>query len=141
VAYRLVESSSDIVVESEAADLGGALVYLAQGFSHVVTAGSRVEPKHARTVRVSADGDLPDLAVAFVNELIFLFDTEGFLPSDGALDVRRVDGTLEAAGTLQGEAFHPDRHRRGTEVKAATLHEAQLVKDSQSARARILLDL
>lgn len=141
VAYRLVESSSDIIVESEAADLGGALVYLAQAFSHVVTAGTRIEPKKARRLRVEVDGGLADLAVAFVNELIFLFDTEQFLPADGTLDVAKGPKGHVASGTLQGEAFDASRHAVGTEVKAATLHDALLVKDGRSARARVLLDL
>jgi len=141
LSYRLVESSSDIVVESEGADLGGALVGLAQGFSHVVTAGTRIEPKKSRKVRIETSAGLGDLAVAFVNELIFLFDTERFLPRDGSIQVRAAGEGHVAEGTLQGEAFDPKRHSFGTEVKAATLHEAVLVQEQRSARARVLLDL
>lgn len=140
LSYRLVESSSDVILESEAADLGGALVFLAQGFSHVVTAGTKLEPKEQREVRVEREGGLGDLAVAFVNELIFLFDTARFLPVDGTIRVS-IGKTNVASGTLHGETFDPGRHAVGTEVKAATLHEAVLVKDGRSARARVLLDL
>jgi protein archease len=141
VGYRLVESSSDVVIESEAGDLGEALVFLAQAFSHVVTAGTRIEPADARQVEVTSEGGLADLAVAFVNELIFLFDTQRFLPVEGTLEVSKGPDGHVARGTLKGEAFDPERHALGTEVKAATLHDALLVKDKRSARARVLLDL
>lgn len=139
VGYRLVESSSDVVLESEAVDLGAALVFLAQGFSHVVTAGAKVEPRFPRRIEVQAP-DPGRLAVAFVQELIYLFDTEAFLPAGGALDVA-LDGTCTARGSLRGDRFDPHRFPSGTEVKAATLHEALLLKDEKSARARVLLDL
>jgi SHS2 domain-containing protein len=141
VGYRLIESSSDIVVESEAHDLGGALVGLAQAFSHIVTAGSPIQARGSQRVEVSSGGSLGNLAVAFVQELIFLFDTKQFVPADGTFTVTSRGGRHVAQGTLRGETFDRARHASGTEVKAATLHDAVLAVDGQGARARVLLDL
>lgn len=139
--HRLVESSSDIIVEAEAPDLGSTLVAIAQGFTDITTAGSTVTDAVEERIHVHVDRDLPALAVAFVNELIFLFATKSFLPAGGDLDVAKKKGRWHAEGTLTGDRFDPQRHGAGTEVKAATLHDAVLERGPKGARASVLLDL
>lgn len=141
MGYRLVESSSDVVIEAEGPDLEAALLGLAAGFAHITTAGTPIRATEQRGIRAKASGDLAALAVAFVDELIFLFGTEGFLPAGGALRVASRGGTHQVEGELRGERFDPARHALGTEVKAATWHEAVLEGRGGRARARVLVDL
>lgn len=142
VGYRLVGSSSDIVVEADGPDPGRVLVELARAFTDVTTAGGRADARERVPIAVEAPGDLPRLAVAFVNELVYLFATRFFLPTDGHLAVQpRPEGGHRAWGELRGERFDAARHSLGTEVKAATYHEAAFEATAAGARARLLLDL
>jgi len=97
----------------------------------------RVRPRVERTVR--AEGrDAPELVVAFLNELLALEETEGFL---GRTIVARVGGRppTSVVATLRGEPFDPRRHVARTEVKAVTYHD--LVFDPRRGRARVIVDL
>jgi SHS2 domain-containing protein len=96
-----------------------------------------VRPREARSV--SAEGrDPAELAVAFLNALLLLEETDGFL---GRRIVARVRGrpSTSVVARVVGEPFDPDRHVGRTEVKAITYHD--LVFDVRAGRARVIVDL
>lgn len=139
--FQLEASSSDIWIEASGRDPGQALVEVARAFTQVSAPDSVVEPREIHMVEVGPKADLPSLAVAFVNELVFLFSTQQFLPSEGDLEVTHDPAGHKLNGTLRGERFDPNRHRAGTEVKAATLHEATFQEAAEQTQVRLLLDL
>jgi len=141
MSHRLVESSSDIVVEANAPDLGQALVEVARAFTEVTLAQGTALDRRAEAIDVESRGDLPLLAVRFVNQLVYLLNTRGFLPRGGEVRVSHERGLWRATGELRGDTLDPKRHSVGSEVKAATLHEAVCQEDAQGARVRLLLDL
>jgi len=81
------------------------------------------------------------LLVDFLNELIFLFDTERFLT--GRVDVEHV--RLEKPARLQakllGEVHDPARHSARTEVKAATFHDIEIRRTPAGLEAVVVFDL
>lgn len=140
--FKILASSSDTIVEGTGPTMGDALLGVALGFSHVTTAGAKVKPEHERPIDVKTEGaDAALLAVAFANELVYLFSVHGFLAADGRLEVARKGDGWRCSGVLRGEAFNPARHSFGTEVKAATMHEPVLQTKPEGAMARVLLDL
>jgi SHS2 domain-containing protein len=141
LTYRLFDFSSDVGVEAEARSVPLALIDLGRGLAHVVSDGSKIEPAKERAVDVEGTPDLPGTAVAFLNELAFLFDTEQFLVADGELVVEKADDVIRVRGTLLGEAFDPARHQAGRGVKAATYHDAMYIVKNGMHRFRIVLDL
>lgn len=142
VTYRVRSASGDVAIEASGATVGAVLVELGRGLSHVQTAGSPLEARQRRLFRLEPPTtDLPGLAVAFVNELIFLFDTEGFLLAGGELHLDKAGTAQRIEGVLFGDRFDPQRHQYGTEVKAATYHEAVLKEERKGARGRLVLDL
>jgi SHS2 domain-containing protein len=96
-----------------------------------------VRPREERVVRASGR-DPAELAVAFLNALLVLEETDGFLG-------RRVAATThgrpptEVTARVLGEPFDPERHTGRTEVKAVTYHG--LVFDPRAGRARVIVDL
>lgn len=142
VGYRLFDFSGDVGVEATAPLPEQALVELGRGLSHVLTDGSPVRPLKAQDVSLDPGPDWTATAVAFLNELIFLFDTEQFLVADGILRiVLDGHGRRRITGTLRGETFDRERHRSGRGVKAATFHDAAYVQERGIHRFRIVLDL
>jgi SHS2 domain-containing protein len=111
-------------------ELGEALV-------GVMTDRQKVRPLEHRSVSVSAADPL-GLAVAFLSELVVLFQVDGFLPRSVRVRARgRRGADLEA--DLVGELFDPDRRPRRIEVKAVTLHKGLF--DPRAGQARIILDI
>jgi SHS2 domain-containing protein len=117
-----------------ASDLFSAL---GVGLFALTTDLRRVRLRDQRTVRASAD-DPAALVVAFLNELIGLSQSEGFL---GRRVRAHTVGTPPTAvlATVEGESFDPARHSSRMEVKAATFHHLEL--DLTRYRARVIVDI
>lgn len=96
-----------------------------------------VRPREERVVRASGR-EAAELVVGFLNALLVLEETDGFLG-------RRIAATtrgrppVEVTARLLGERFDPERHTARTEVKAVTYHG--LVFDPRAGRARAIVDL
>ena len=86
----------------------------------------------------ASGGDAAELVVAFLNELLVLEETEGFLGRE--IHARSIGAPPTAVvASVSGERFDPARHARRKEVKAITLHG--LVFDPGRGRARVIVDI
>ncbi len=140
MAYRIEDSSGDVVVQSDHEDAGGALVDLARGIADLQTGGSSVRRRQERTVEVTGR-DAAALLVAFANDVIYAFEADGFLVAGGELEYQNDAASKRVRGVLHGEAFDRDRHESGVEVKAATFHDLRFDHDDDRWHLRLLLDL
>jgi SHS2 domain-containing protein len=127
--YRFVEHTAELEVELEASSAEGVLEEALRAFAELAgrADGELVE----RTVDLSAP-DLPALLATWLDELLFLADTEHLVPESAAISVSgtRVTGRVRA--------------RRGDPrplVKAVTLHRLRLRPESGSWRGRVVLDV
>jgi SHS2 domain-containing protein len=92
-----------------------------------------VRPREERAISASAE-DPPGLLVAYLNQLVLLHDTEGFVAR--SVEVRLVGAPPSAlVASLRGERFDPGRHPSHEQVKAVTWHDLQLDLVGGSARA------
>jgi SHS2 domain-containing protein len=78
------------------------------------------------------------LLVAWLNELIFLFDTRAFVGKRAHVRFP-VDNRLE--GEVWGEEFDPKRHRSGLLVKAATYHQLGVKRKDDLWEAEVIFDI
>ena len=85
-----------------------------------------------------ASSDREALAVDWLNDLLFRYEAEGFLPKEFEVSVDQTGTALEARCT--GERADPARHRLGTAVKAATYH-ALKVSEGGECRVQVVLDI
>lgn len=136
--YRFFDHTGDFGVELKAPDAGQALAAFARSFLDLLTdAPATVAEVGEREVEL--DGmDLADLMVNLGNELIFLFEVEGFLCA--RLEVEEVEEDYLAA-VLHGEVFDPARHPIARPVKAVTHHGACAETTPDGVEARIIYDL
>lgn len=96
-----------------------------------------VSPREERAIEV--DGfDATDLLVALGNELLCLFESEGWLAA--RVEVDAIDETHLAA-TARGEPFDPARHPIARPVKAVTHHGALAEESGGAWRGRLVFDL
>lgn len=89
-----------------------------------------------REIRIEDAGDLEGLLVGWLNELLFIFDSEGFVG-------KRFDLRFSENGPLKVRAYgavvSPDLIFG--EIKAATYHEIQIMKKDGAFEARVILDV
>ena len=82
-----------------------------------------VEPEDSIEVAVQS-GDRDALVVDWLNELLYRFDAEGFLPCEIEVAVDEASNSLTAR--CLGETAEPGRHVMLTDVKAATYHDLEI---------------
>jgi SHS2 domain-containing protein len=92
-----------------------------------------------RTLEVVVEGlDQEMLLVEWLNHLLYLYDTESFLPR--RIEVLEITPTRLRA-RLHGEPLDPQRHILKTGVKAATYHQLTLTPPPPRWQARVIVDL
>jgi SHS2 domain-containing protein len=98
---------------------------------------SAVAAAESREVMAQAE-TLEALLVAWINELLYLHDVEGFTLHE--VETVQLEGN-RVHGRLSGEPVDLARHPRGILVKAATFHELALEQAPGRVEARVVLDI
>jgi SHS2 domain-containing protein len=134
-AFRLLEHTADMGIEAQAASCEELFVQAAKGLLAVL-AGSAdsMIPIRVLTLEVAA-GDVEELLVVWLNELLYLIQTKGMWPQDITLTDMKP-GSLEARLAVVPLTGDPQR-----EIKAATYHHLMVSCRQGLWRARVYLDL
>jgi len=139
MSFKITTDTGDAGLTAEAATPGALLADLAAGFA-MLACGGPLEKNNSRTVSLKAETP-ESLIVNFLNELVFLADTEGFLAAAAEVSASFKPGACELEATLLGEPLAFERHQRGLLVKAATYHGLKIERAGGLWRAAIILDI
>lgn len=136
-SFTVLDTGGDVGLHLTAPDLSGLFRSAAAGFCFLVTNPESVRSVDQIYVSLEA-GDREELLVSWINEMIFLLDTRGFLP--GRADILSLSDT-QVSATLHGEVFQADRHERRLLVKAATYHGLFIRRTAEGLDGEVVLDL
>jgi SHS2 domain-containing protein len=127
--YRFVEHTGELELDLEAGSAEGVLAEALRAFCEL--AGTGAGPAVEREVELDAP-DTPALLAAWLDELLFLAETEQLLPVDAEL---AVSGS-SVAGTMRLREGEPRPL-----VKAVTLHRLRFRPENGVWRGRVVLDV
>ena len=149
--FRVLDVSGDIGLEAYGATAPEAFVNAAAGMYSLITNVGAVREK--KTITVTAESiSLEGLLVSWLNELIFHFDTYGFigkritvdeftaslaLPPEG----RGMEESCRIRATVSGEGFDPGRHEGKLLIKAATYHRLKVEKKDDRWQIDVIFDM
>ncbi len=134
--YEIVDHTADIAIVARGTNVGEAFASAGRALLNLVTDPDGVAEVEQRRIELSAD-DLEDLLVAWLNELIYLFDAENLLL--GGFDVR-LAGDSRLVATVRGERVDKTRHQIKLGVKAATHHMLE-IDHGDGVRLQVLFDI
>lgn len=117
--YEFFDDAGDIGVRLRSETLHGLFVHASAAFTDSITALREIEPKRPEEVDVDAP-ELDLLLVDFLSELLYRFDTRGWLTREAEVELHEKDGGWSLQGTLRGERFDPPRHPVKAAVKAVS---------------------
>ena len=135
--YQLLEHTADLAVVGRGRDLAEALQWLAIGMFSVLADLDAVFPRESIDVEVSS-ADRESLAVDWLNELLFRYEAEGFLPRKFSVAVDESGTSLRARCT--GEPADAERHSTRPAVKAATYHALEVTHNGEW-RVHVVVDI
>ena len=135
--YATFDHTADIGLEAWGATFGEALAEAGLGLQAIMLDGGSVCPHDTRMLQVAAD-DSAALLVAWLSELIYMFDTDGWLWADFEISVADA---CRLSATARGETFDEARHQLGVGVKAVSYHDVAVHFEPDAARVRVILDV
>ena len=133
-AYREIPHTADLAIEVWGSSLEELFKNAGLALCDLVTGDSVIEGREEK--RVSAEGvDLVDLFVNFLSELHYLIFGKGFVYNSLSVE---LSSQKEARATLIGEKA-PEKLE--FEIKAVTYHMAEVWKDGDLWKARVVFDV
>lgn len=133
------EHTADLGLRVTGTDLADLFQAAAEGlFDAIVANRDAVRDLESESVALTAE-TLPDLLLAWLNELIFRSETRHRLYRRFEVTVDESSPRLEA--TIVGEPIDRDRHVLDHEVKAATHHGVLLEPGPDGWIAEVIVDI
>jgi len=137
--YRILseEATADLAFEAygdslkELFENAGIVVF------NIMTDISKVEKKTEKRIEKKSE-DLKSLLYDFLEELIFLHDSENLVFSEIKVDEIKNNHIV---ATVKGEKFDRSKHESRSLVKAVTYFGMEIKEDNGKWRAKVTLDL
>jgi SHS2 domain-containing protein len=93
------------------------------------------------SMRLSAP-DLETLLVRWINELVFLIQGDGFVPTGAEMRIEEAgEGDFFLEARLTGASLDLEGYGWQGELKSATFHGLEVTRDSSGWRAQVILDV
>lgn len=135
--YEVFEHTADVGLHAYGSTLPELFIHGAQGMESLMVSPEQVRLQVSR--EITAEGrDVVSLLIAWLNELIFLFDTEYLIFREFEID-SLTETYLK--GRASGEPYDAQRHDLSSAIKAVTWHEAAVERTAEGYKARIIFDI
>jgi SHS2 domain-containing protein len=134
--FKVLDHTADVGIIAYGTDLKQAFANAARGMFSLITELKNVRDVLQREVAVNA-ADRESLLVTWLNELIYLFDTDNFLGK--RFEINELDNTHLKA-EVYGEKVDRSRHHLKIGIKATTYHMLQ-IKQNNGYQIQVLFDI
>lgn len=136
--YKRIDTTADVGLASCGVGMTELFINMAKGLFSLIAPLPRIRKKVCHRVDVQAASH-EDLLVVWLNELIFVRETEDLLFryfNITSLDKNRLKSIC------LGEPIDTNRHVLKMEIKAATYHKTSIWQDAHGLwHARVILDV
>jgi len=136
-AFRVLEHTADIGFEAFGSTREEVFANAGRALISLITDLKYLEARDC--IRVQVQGtDLPSLMVNWLSEILYLYDADGWLFRDFAVDALS-EHSLSARAI--GEQFDPGKHEINLLVKAITYHQLTVEQAGDGWRAQVYVDI
>lgn len=135
--YAVFEHTADVGLHAYGKTLPELFIHAAQGMESLMVAPEQIRPDVSREIAAQGHDDI-SLLIAWLSELIVLFDTEFLLLRDFTIDEMTP---TRVTGRAFGEPYDAQRHDLSSAIKAVTWHEASIEQSDDGYTASIIFDI
>ena len=128
---------ADLLIEGYGETIGEAFAGAALGMYNAITPLEGVSEREEFGVDVEGI-DIESLLLNFLDELLFLSDTEGLIAK--TLEVEVDETKFKAKAKCNGERFSASTHVVGASIKAVTYHMMKIEKKGNFWITRVVFD-
>ena len=134
--FELINHTADVSIRAYGASMNQAFANAARALFSLITELDDIEEVIYRDIELTA-ADQESLLVEWLNELIYLFDTENILFK--RFDITDLTDTRLKARSY-GEKVDSSKHKLKIGVKAATYHMLKVARDN-GCQVQVLFDI
>ncbi len=134
---RYIEHPSDVGFEAYGDTLEELFANAAIAMYSFMTDVDEIAEAEEREIEINSE-DLYSLMFDWLDELIFLFDSESLVMR--SFDIAIDESNFSIQGTCKGGKFDPSTHVSGIIIKAVTYNMMQ-IKSNDVWKARVILDV
>ena len=135
--FEIMDISGDVGIRAYGASMSEAYENAGAGMYSLITDISSVDERE--NVEFELSGDSPEgVLAAYLNELIFLFDTNGLIGK--RVEVPDLSGSSIRV-IVHGEEFDAGRHERRLLIKAATYHNIKVERADSLWEVEVVFDI
>ncbi len=147
--FKVLDISGDIGLRAYGKSRMEVFINAAIGMYSLITNLDSIDEKKTITVYVESHS-IDGLLVSWLNELIFHFDTYGFIGKNVeineitpsfTLSTRRGGEAYKLKATVSGEEFDPERHEGKLLIKAATYHKLRIENINEMWEIDVIFDI
>jgi len=131
--YKFIDHTADVAFEAYGKDLAELLVNASYAFYEAFVDTDKLKVTEERVIEIEAE-DVEMLLYKWLNELLYLLDTEFFAAKEVSAEVNENS----ARGTLKGGKITPIMVK--VEPKAITLHKFK-VERNDGWKAFVVIDI
>lgn len=152
MSHRFFDHTADVGVDIRAPSRDALFTEALRAFTDTLLPLDRLETPGPveREISLTADS-LEDLLVAWLEELLFLFEVDSLLFSGAGVRVEEgPDGgpgpgpdpeSFRLHATARGEVYDPERHPLKVLIKGVTYHELTVEETPNGWWARVIFDI
>ena len=134
--FEILDHTADVGIIAYGADMSQAFANAARALFSLITELDNVEEVICRDIELTAQ-DEESLLVEWLNELIYLFDTENLLFK--IFEIAQLS-EIYLKATCHGEKADSSRHTIKMGIKAATYHTLKIEKND-GMKVQVLFDV
>ena len=138
MGYRYLEHMTDVFIEVTGSTLEEAFANAGVSVVDTMVDVNLVDEKTQKKIQINVK-DLNHLLYNWLEEIIILTITEGFVPKRFSVKITKKDD-YDLVATLYGEELDFKKHHFKMEIKSPTFHLME-IKQEKEVVMRFLLDL
>ncbi|MGQ4892283.1 MAG: archease [Candidatus Njordarchaeia archaeon] len=138
--YDVIDHTADIGIKAVGESLEEAFINAAKGMFDLIAPEDNVEPVEKKTFTIEEE-DVIMLFKRWLEELLYLFDAERFLPSKYDLKILKSEKAYKLVAEVYGEEYKQDKHGSGMEIKAVTYHMMEIEKRGDKFYVQVIFDV
>jgi SHS2 domain-containing protein len=137
--YEHLEHTADIKFKAYGKSLEELFTNILKACTNILTDVNNIKPKSQTNINLKAK-KIETLAYDFIEELLFLIDTEGLIFNNFQdITITQTKDEFILDGTLIGD--HYNNYEINGDIKAATYNEMKLIKESNNYEITIVVDI
>ncbi|MEK6808820.1 MAG: archease [Nanoarchaeota archaeon] len=140
--FKILENIAiaDIAFEAYGKDLAELFENSAIATTSVMVELDNLKPNIRKIINLE-NRDIERLLFDFLNEIVFIKDSETMLFKNYSVDIKENEGKILLRAELLGEGINPKRQTLKIDVKAVTMHLFRIEKIDNLYIATVVLDI